>query len=73
MANPMLTGQQAMQRLEREHPGLYGGSLRTQQRRMADWRVAHAEPVVGQQMGVIRDQEYSQRNNKRGNNRRGAN
>jgi hypothetical protein len=27
MADPMLTGQQAMQRLEREQPDLYGGSL----------------------------------------------
>lgn len=72
MADPMLTGQQAMQRLEREQPGLYGGSLRTLQRRMAEWRVAYAEQVVGQQMGAIRDQENSQLT-KRGNDRRGAN
>ena len=39
-----------MQRLEREQPGLYGGSLRTLQRRMTDWRVANAEQVVGMQM-----------------------
>jgi hypothetical protein len=31
MADPLLTGQQAMQRLEQEHPGLYLGSLRTLQ------------------------------------------
>jgi hypothetical protein len=73
MANPLLTGQQAMQRLGREQPGLYGGSLRTLQRRMAEWRVAHAEQVVGQQMGAIRDQENSQLNSKRGNDSRGAN
>ena len=39
MADPLLTGQQAMQRLEQEHPGLYLGSLRTLQRRMGEWRV----------------------------------
>ncbi len=60
MADPMLTGQQAMHRLEREQPGLYGGSLRALQRRMAEWRVAHAEQVMGQQMGAIRDLENSQ-------------
>lgn len=65
MADPLLTGQQAMQRLEREQPGLYGGSLRTLQRRMAEWRVAHAAQVVGQQMGAIRDQENSQLNRKK--------
>jgi hypothetical protein len=37
-----LTGQQAMQRLEREHPGLYAGSVRTLQRWMGDWHIAHA-------------------------------
>ena len=42
LADPLLTGQQAMQRLDREQPGLYGGSLRTLQRRMTDWRVANA-------------------------------
>jgi len=73
MANPMLTGQQVLQRLDREQPGLYGGSLRTLQRRMADGRVAHAEQVVGQQMGAIRDHENSQLNNKRGNVSLGAN
>jgi hypothetical protein len=65
MADPMLTGQQAMHRLEREEPGLYVGSLRTLQRRMADWRVAHAEQVMGQQMGAIQEQENSQLNKKR--------
>ncbi len=69
MADPLLTGQQAMQRLESEKPGLYGGSLRTLQRRMAEWRIAHAEQVVGQQMGAIRDQENNQLNRKRRNNR----
>ena len=39
MADPLLIGQQAMQRLEQEQPGLYGGSLRTLPRRMAEWRV----------------------------------
>lgn len=62
MADPLLTGKQAMQRLEQEHPGLYLGSLRTLQRRMGEWRVTHAEQVVGQQMGAIRDQENSQLN-----------
>jgi len=64
MADPLLTGQQAMQRLEQEHPGLYLGSLRTLQRRMGEWRITHAEQVVGQQMGAIRDQENSQLNSK---------
>ena len=65
MADPMLTGQQAMHRLEREEPGLYVGSLRTLQRRMAEWRVAHAEQVMGQQMGAIQEQENSHLNKKR--------
>ncbi len=65
MADPLLTGQQAMQRLESEKPGLYGGSLRTLQRRMAEWRIAHAEQVVSQQMGAIRDQENNQLNRKK--------
>jgi len=54
MDNPLLTGQQAMQRLEREQSGLYAGSLpTTPQRRIGEWRIAHAERVVGQQMGAI--------------------
>ena len=57
MADPLLTGQQAMQRLEQENPGLYLGSLRTLQRRMGEWRVTHAEQVVGQQMGAVGDKE----------------
>ena len=61
----LLTGQQAMQRLEQEHPGLYLGSLRTLQRRRGEWRITHAEQVVGQQMGAIRDQENSQLNSRR--------
>ena len=65
MADPLLTGKQAMQRLEQEHPGLYLGSLRTLQRRMGEWRVTHAEQVVGQQMGAIRDQENSQLNSRK--------
>jgi hypothetical protein len=65
MADPLLTGQQAMQRLEQGHPGLYLGSLRTLQRRMGEWRVTHAEQVVGQHMGAIRDQENSQRYSKK--------
>lgn len=65
MADPLLTGQQAMQRLEQEHPGLYLGSLRTLQRRMGEWRITHAEQVVGQQMGAIRDQENSQLHSKK--------
>jgi hypothetical protein len=65
MADPLLTGQQAMQRLEQEHPGLYLGSLRTWQRRMGEWRVTHAEQVLGQQMGAIRDQDNSQLNSKK--------
>jgi hypothetical protein len=55
MADPLLTGQLAMQRLEQEHPGLYLGSLRTMRRRMGEWRITHTEQVVGQQMGAIRD------------------
>ena len=64
MADPSLTGQQAMQRLEREQPGLYGGSLRTLQRRMTDWRVANAEQVVGMQMEAFQEQENNQLNKK---------
>jgi hypothetical protein len=37
-----LTAQQAMQILERKQPGLYAGSVRTLQRWMSDWRIAHA-------------------------------
>jgi hypothetical protein len=55
MADPLLTGQLAMQRLGQEHPGLYLGSLRTVRRRMGEWRITHTEQVVGQQMGAIRD------------------
>jgi hypothetical protein len=40
-------------------------SLRMLQRRMGEWRIAHAEQVVGQQMGAIRDQENSQLNSKK--------
>jgi len=65
MADPLLTGQQAMQRLEQEHPGLYLGSLRTLQRRMGEWRVSHAEQVVGQPMGAIRDQQKDNFNSKK--------
>ena len=65
MADPLLTGQQAMQRLEQEHPDLYLGSLRTLLRRMGEWRITHAEQVLGQQMGAIRDQENSQLNSKK--------
>ncbi len=39
-----------MQRLDREQPGLYGGSLRTLQRRMTNWRVANAKQVAGMRM-----------------------
>ena len=60
LADPLLTGQQAMQRLDREQPGLYGGSLRTLQRRMTDWRVANAEQVVGMQMEAFQEQEKNQ-------------
>lgn len=42
MNDPLFTGHQAVQRLEQEQPGLYAGSPRTLQRRMADWRIAHA-------------------------------
>ena len=48
-----------------KHPGLYLGSLRTLQRRRGEWRITHAEQVVGQQMGAIRDQENSQLNSRR--------
>jgi hypothetical protein len=34
--DPLHRGQQAMQRLEREHPGLYLGSLRKLQTRMGE-------------------------------------
>ena len=64
LADPLLTGQQAMQRLDREQPGLYGGSLRTLQRRMTDWRVANAEQVVGMQMEAFQEQENNQLNRK---------
>jgi hypothetical protein len=63
--DPLLTGQQAMQRLEHEHPGLYLGSLSTFQRRMGEWRVTHAEQVIGQQMRAIWDQENKQLNSKK--------
>ena len=65
MADPLLTCEQAMQRLEQEHPGLYLGSLRTLQRRMGEWRVTHAEQVAGQQMEAIRDRENSQLHSKK--------
>ncbi|MEY4807799.1 MAG: hypothetical protein RLZZ206_2188, partial [Cyanobacteriota bacterium] len=64
LADPLLTGRQAMQRLDREQPGLYGGSLRTLQRRMTGWRVANAEQVVGMQMEAFQEQEYNQLNRK---------
>jgi len=64
LADPLLTGQQAMQRLDREQPGLYGGSLRTLQRRMTNWRVANAEQVVGMQMEAFQEQENNQLNRK---------
>ena len=32
---------------------------------MGEWRVTHAEQVVGQQMGAIRDKENSQLNSKK--------
>jgi hypothetical protein len=32
---------------------------------MGEWRVTHAEQVVGQQMGAVRDQENSQLNSKK--------
>jgi hypothetical protein len=44
---------------------LYLGSLRTLQRRMGEWRVTHAEQVVGQQMEAIRDHENSQLHSKK--------
>jgi hypothetical protein len=56
-ADPLLTGKQAMQRLECEQPGFYSGSLRTLQRRMTDWNVANAEKLVGVQMGALQEQE----------------
>ncbi|MFN7894580.1 MAG: hypothetical protein ACK5Q6_00225 [Cyanobacteriota bacterium] len=65
MADPLLKGQQAMQRLEQDYPGLYLGSLHTLQRRMGEWRVTHAEQVVGQQMEAIRDHENSQLHSKK--------
>ena len=55
MDDPLLTGQQAMQRLEREQPGLYAGSLPILQRHTGEWRIAHAERVVGQKMGAIHE------------------
>ena len=64
LADPLLTGQQAMQRLEHEQPGLYGGSLRTLQRRMTSWRVANAEQVVSMQMEAFQEQESNQLNRK---------
>ena len=54
-----------LERLEQDHPGLYLGSLGTLQRRMGEWRISHAEQVVGQQMGAIRDQENSQLHSKK--------
>lgn len=66
LADPLLTGKQAMQRLEREQPGLYSGSLRTLQRRITDWRVANAEQVVGMQMEAFQEQENNQLNRKGG-------
>jgi hypothetical protein len=63
--DPLHTGQQAMQRLELEHPGLYLGSLRKLQRRMGELRVTHADQLIGQQMGAIRDQENSQPDSKK--------
>ena len=32
---------------------------------LGEWRVTHAEQVVGQQLGAIRDQENSQLNSKK--------
>jgi len=32
---------------------------------MGEWRITHAEQVVGQQMGAIRDQENSQIDSKK--------
>ena len=64
LADPLLTGQQALQRLEREQPGLYGGSLRTLQRRLTGWRVANAEQVVSMQMEAFQEQESNQLNRK---------
>jgi len=55
MDDPLRTGQQAMQRLEGEQPGLYAGSLPALQRRIDEWRIAQAERVVGQQMGAIHE------------------
>jgi hypothetical protein len=45
--------------------GLYLGSLRTLQRRMGEWRVSHAEQVVGQPMGAIQDQQKDNLNSKK--------
>jgi hypothetical protein len=53
-----------MQRLDREQPELYGGSLRTLQRRITSWRVANAEQVVGMQMEAFQEQENNQLNRK---------
>jgi hypothetical protein len=64
MAASLLTGQQALQRLQREQPGLYGESLRTLQRQMGEWRIAHAEMVFGQQMGAIQEEGNNQLNRK---------
>ena len=66
LADPLLTGKQAMQRLEREQLGIYSGSLRTLQRRVTDWRVANAEQVVGMQIGAFQEQENNQLNRKGG-------
>jgi hypothetical protein len=65
MVDPLLTGQQAMHLLEHEHPGLNLDSMSILQRRMGAWRVTHAEQVVGQRMGKIRDQENSLVRNKK--------
>jgi hypothetical protein len=44
-----------MQRLERDQAGLHAGSLPTLQRRIGEWRIAHAERVLGRQMGAIHE------------------
>lgn len=47
LADPLLPGQQAIQRLEREQPGLYGGSLQTLQHRMSlDRAILKALPSI---------------------------
>jgi hypothetical protein len=51
MDDPLLTGKQAVQRLERELPDLSAGIQRTLQQRMGEWLIAHGERVVGQQRG----------------------